>query len=400
VTQTATTFVGDLDKVSPRVDIRERISPEYHRKEVNRVFRRGWLLVAPVSDLPRPNTYVAIEVPPLRACIVVTRAADGEIRAFHNTCRHRGNRLVDPGKGEARAFVCGFHGWSFHNDGRVGAIPDRSQFTDIDEDELGLIPVHCAVWEGFVFVNFAETPEESLEEWLGVMHGQFTGYFDDREKIASYRIVIEANWNVAINAFSEGYHALFVHRHTVPDYQGGSQNPDRYRPYMEVTNHHGRYTAEGNPKRKPPPAEALAYGRGRPLYPSFPPYSPEAVSLPPGVNPARVRDFLSDAVEIFPHVTLLNGAYWTCVLSFWPIDEWHTDIQVMLFAYKARTVGDHMAHAYYRARLREVLREDIGIMEQVTAQLRAGAMRDIVLSQQELLVQKHYAAIAEMVAQP
>jgi Rieske 2Fe-2S family protein len=397
---TKTQFVGDASRLKSRVNILKRLRPEFYEKEVEKIFRRGWLPVASLTDVPETNSYAVVDVPTLKTSLILTRGEDDKIRAFHNICRHRGNRLVPPGKGCKRAFSCGFHGWAFANDGRLISVTDRTQFDDLDEGELGLLKVHAEAWEDFVFVNFDPAPRESLREWLGKMYDEYTGYFSDREKIASYRIQVESNWNVTINSFSEGYHSLYVHRKTVPDYQGGKDNPQRHRAYLELMKRNARYTAQGNPNRKETPVEAIAYGHGRKMYPAFPRYMPSDNTVPPGVNASRNENWSFDVLEMFPHVIVLIGAHWHANMWFWPVDAGRTDIRVDFLAYKAETVGDHFAHAYFRARLREVFREDIGTMEAIGAMLRSGAMSDIMLSRQELLIQQHYAAADEMIQQP
>src|SRR5262249_48435259 len=233
-------------------------------------------------------------------------------------------------------------------------------------------------------------------QWRGKFHDQYGGFFPNRQRIASYRIVVDANWNVAINSFSEGYHAPYVHRKTVPDYQGGKQNPQRHRAYLEITEHHGRYSAQANPNRVETPVEKIAYEHGRPLYPSFPLFSETGLPLPPGVNASRNENWGFDIVELSPVSILILGAHWHANMWFWPVNAPQTDIRVEFFAYKAQTVGDALAHAYFRPRLREVFREDVGTMEQVTSALKSGAMRDIMLSRQEFLLQQHYAVADAM----
>jgi len=398
--RTTTTFVGDLEGLQSRVNILDRLQPEFHQQEVAKVFRRGWLLIANVADIPEPNTYLARQVPTLNTCLIITRSEDGEIRVFHNMCRHRANQLVPEGTGRAKTFVCGFHGWSYHNDGRIAVITDRSQFNDIDESTLGLIPVHAEVWEEFVFVNFDEEPRQTLEEWLGAMYVGYRGYFSNKPKIASHRITVDCNWNIALTSFTEGYHAMYVHKATVPDYQGGTGNPDRHRPYIEITNYHGRYSVEGNANHHPTEVEAIAFQRGRKMYPTFPPNATADLGLPSGVNPLRIDNWLQDIIEIFPHTFMIVSAHWYTVVWFWPLDVNRTLIYGETFAYEAETVDDHMAHTYFRTRLREVFREDVGIIESIHRQLKSGVMDEINLSQQELLLQKHYAAVDELVAQP
>jgi phenylpropionate dioxygenase-like ring-hydroxylating dioxygenase large terminal subunit len=397
---TQTQFFGDFSRLRSRIDMIARLRPEFYAAEVERIFRRAWLPVASVTDLPRETCYVVADVPPLNASLIVARGADGRVRAFHNVCRHRGARLVKDHAGCRKALSCGFHGWTYATDGRLIGVTDKTQFADLDPEQHGLVAVATEVWEDFVFVNFDPEPAQTLDQWLGKFAGQYKGFFSNRQRIASYRIVVDANWNVAINSFSEGYHAAYVHRKTVPDYQGGKKNPQRHRAYLEVTEHHGRYSAQANPNRRVTPVEAIAYGDGRPLYPSFPPFSETTLPLPPGVNASRDENWGFDVAEVFPVLIWIIGAHWHANLWFWPSGPDKTDVRVEFFAYKAQTVGDALAHAYFRARLREVFREDVGTMEQVTNALKSGAMQNIVLSQQELLLQQHYAVADAMLGRP
>ena len=104
---------------------------------------------------------------------------------------------------------------------------------------------------------------------------------------------------------------------------------------------------------------------------------------------------LLDAASQIPDFRII-GAHWHANLWFWPVSADKTDVRVEFFAYKAETVGDCLSHTYFRTRLREVFREDVGTMEQVTNALKSGAMQGIVLSRQELLLQQHYAVADEM----
>jgi phenylpropionate dioxygenase-like ring-hydroxylating dioxygenase large terminal subunit len=395
-----TVFRGDtrLDNV---VNLLEKIQPEHFAREVDKIYRRAWLPVTSMSDLPEPGSYVTIAVPPLKASLLITRAADGEVRAFHNVCRHRANKLVPDGeKGCKHRFTCGFHAWSFASDGKLAVVMDESQFVGLDKSRYGLVPVHCEVWEDFVFVNFDPAPRETLAEWLGDIHGGYKGYFDGREEIANWSIVVNANWHITVNAFTEGYHSLFLHKNTLPDYQGGSDNPMRHRPFLEIMPRHARYSAKANPNHKMTPVEAIAYNAGRKLYPAFPPVDCSGPDFPKAVNPGRVDHWAFDIVEFFPCFVLIEGADWHQNMWFWPVDADHTEIRVVDYAYEAKTVGDRLAHSYLRVRNREVFREDISTMEAIHASLKSGAVSEVILSQQEMLIQKHYAMAAAMVAQP
>jgi phenylpropionate dioxygenase-like ring-hydroxylating dioxygenase large terminal subunit len=396
---TQTRFYGDMSRLKPLVNILQRLDRSFFEKEVDAIYRQSWLPVASRTDVLEPNSYVVAQVPPLKTSLVVTRDDAGKVHAFYNICRHRGAKLVRHDGGCRKALTCGFHGWTFASDGRLIGVTDKTQFEDIDPSKLGLIEVHAEEWEDYIFVNFADKPSMPLAEWLGKFYGEYKDFFSNRERICSYRIEVAANWNVAINSFSEGYHAAYVHRKTVPDYQGGQKNPLRHRAYLEITERHGRYSAQANPNRRVTPVEAIAYEDGLPMYPNFPPFSEEGLPLPPGVNASRDPHWGFDVVEIFPCMIILIGAYWHANLWFWPITEDRSDLRVEFFTNKAHNVGQRLAQAYFRTRLREVYREDVRMMEHITQVLQSGAMRDIVISKQEMLVQQHYAVANHMVGE-
>jgi Rieske 2Fe-2S family protein len=143
------------------VSFEDSVSPAFHELEREAIFRRAWLYAGRAEQLPRSGSYFTRELPGLRTSIIVSRAADGRIRAFHNVCRHRGNRLVwegTPGEdtcGHARQLVCKDHGWRYGLDGACTYVHQEREFFDLDRNELGLAPVHCDTWAGFVFVNLA-----------------------------------------------------------------------------------------------------------------------------------------------------------------------------------------------------------------------------------------------------
>ena len=119
---------GDQRGLKDRIDVLETLTPGRWAAEREKIFRRAWLPVAHASDFPEPGSYRVIEVPTFRASLLVTKARDGRIQAFHNICRHRGNKLVRSGAGRRLNFACGFHGWVWGADGVLQNVPDEAQF--------------------------------------------------------------------------------------------------------------------------------------------------------------------------------------------------------------------------------------------------------------------------------
>src|SRR5262249_62399674 len=139
------------------------------------IFKRTWLNVGRVERLPKTGSYFTRELAVADTSLIIVRGRDGQIRAFHNICRHRGNKLVwndfprEETAGTCRQFTCKYHGWRYNLDGALNFVQQETEFFDLDKADYGLVPVHCEVWEGFIFVNLAKEPEQSLKEFLGPM---------------------------------------------------------------------------------------------------------------------------------------------------------------------------------------------------------------------------------------
>lgn len=392
-----TIFAGDRSRLAARVPMTERLQPEFHEREREKIFRRAWLVAAVTTDVPRPGSYVVTEIPPLKASVLVVRGEDGQVRAFHNVCRHRGDKLVQTPNGCTKAFTCAFHAWTYSNSGALLNITDATQFGAVDKRDYGLVPVHCEVWEDLVFVCLDREPRESLKEWLGDIYDQYTGFARNRVKIADHRLQLKTNWNLAVNAFSEGYHNLYIHKNTVPDYQGGPSNPNRHRPYLEVGRHFGRYSTHGNQNHKKTPTESAVFDHSRPMFPWFPAVDPD--SLAPGINPSRFSQWGFDIVHLFPNCIFAPQANTHSYMTFWPLDHERTEIRNWRFAYAPESPADVIAQAYSVTRAREVIREDMNTMETNLLGISSGAIPHIVLSQQEMLIQNHYRAANDMLAE-
>ncbi len=188
--------------------------------ERDKIFRRYWLNLGRVSDIPKAGDYVIHDIPFLEASVLLVRGRDGEVRAFHNACTHRGNKLCQKFAdssafvkcGNKKYFTCEFHGWVFSDKGDVVDIPDQENFFDLDKQALGLVPIHIAFWEGFIFVNFAEQPHLTLDEQLGGLKEQLAGYpFDSYSTIFGYEGEVACNWKLSVDSQVEGYHAATLH---------------------------------------------------------------------------------------------------------------------------------------------------------------------------------------------
>ncbi|MEO7572621.1 MAG: SRPBCC family protein [Acidimicrobiales bacterium] len=183
--------------------------PAVHDTERAAIFGREWLCLGPAAAVADPGSYVAETVAgwPL----VVARDAAGELRAFHNVCRHRAGPLVDDGSGTCRAFVCRYHGWSYELDGLLRSARD-SGLSDADLDGLGLLEVRVATWRGLLCVGLdPELPP--IEAWMGADFIAQCEAFAMEAWQPTRRLThdLACNWKTYSDNYLEGYHIPCVH---------------------------------------------------------------------------------------------------------------------------------------------------------------------------------------------
>src|SRR4030095_13404412 len=113
-------------------------SEDYFARERENLFKRVWLYAGRELDLARPGDLVVKDVPPCNASVLITRADDGRLRAFHNVCSHRNTRVVWEEKGNAARFTCHYHGWGYGLKGDLRSVPDEGNFFHLDKAACGL----------------------------------------------------------------------------------------------------------------------------------------------------------------------------------------------------------------------------------------------------------------------
>ncbi|MEP3436758.1 MAG: aromatic ring-hydroxylating dioxygenase subunit alpha [Hoeflea sp.] len=187
-------------------------SPAFLELEKQELFRKHWQIACHVSDLPETGDYLAFDMCGERALLV--RGTDGEIRAFHNMCRHRGARVVAEEKGSCKgALVCPFHGWVYNLDGTLRGAARPKSFPDLDKVEFGLQPLEAEIWNGFVFVRFETGPQASVAE-LFQPFAEEIAHFDIADMVPTgemWTMVSKVNWKSVRDVDNEGYHVALAH---------------------------------------------------------------------------------------------------------------------------------------------------------------------------------------------
>ena len=185
--------------------------PEIARLENDGVFGTVPFIAAHGSELPEPHDFITKRLPRNEA--IISRQADGSVKAFVNMCRHRGSLLQADQAGHCRRFVCPYHGWSYDTDGALRSITFPASFGDAPTDQLGLVQLPVEERHGFVWI--VDSPDASIdvEAWLGPETDAVLGSYG-LEHLVCFRargFDEPVNWKIMYDAFLDGYHIKFAH---------------------------------------------------------------------------------------------------------------------------------------------------------------------------------------------
>ncbi|MFD7002477.1 aromatic ring-hydroxylating dioxygenase subunit alpha [Streptomyces mirabilis] len=387
------------------VSYEDCVSPEFYEVEREAVFKRAWLNVGRVEDLPRKGSYFTKEIEVADTSIIVVRDLRGRVRALHNICRHRGNKLMwndfprEETRGSCRAFTCKYHAWRYDLTGKLTFVQQESEFFDLDKDDYGLLPVHCEVWAGFVFVNLAKEPEQTLPEFLGPMITPLDGYpFDPLTERYDFRADVHCNWKVFLDAFQEYYHVPVLHSQEATPAARPRMNGFEA-PHYQLDGPHRMVTTSGAPRRLWPadyqyPIE-IATRSGL-----FGPWDePDLGGELGGTNPGRVRKWAMDNFQIFPNMEILIWASgWYLTYRYWPTSHHTHRFEGTLFFPKATTASERAAQECAVVMFKEFALQDAGTLVGTQRALESRAARDdFPLGDQELLVRHFHRSIADWV---
>ncbi|WP_067903039.1 aromatic ring-hydroxylating oxygenase subunit alpha [Nocardia vaccinii] len=214
-TQGSDVIHEDRDNNVFRVHRSAMTSPEIAEAELDRIFSTCWLYVGHTSEVRRPGDYVR-RVVGGRPVFMVRGHQSDQIKVFHNTCPHRGALVCRTDAGNARAFQCFYHAWTFNSEGALTGVPGRDAYADgIDLEALSLKQVaRVAEYRGFVFACF-DADAVDLEAYLGNARPYLDLVVDsmrDPEVVGgSNQYAMNANWKLLVENSIDGYHAPSTH---------------------------------------------------------------------------------------------------------------------------------------------------------------------------------------------
>ena len=174
------------------------------------------MFVGRKADLPNPGDARTVPGQP----VFLVRNKTGNIRAFHNACRHRGHRLISSPCRGMKLISCPYHRWAYDLDGNLKATPhaggaDSQDLSGLDKSLHSLVPVRCETWHDWIFINMDGEAEplgafvSSLEQRL-----DFVDFGALRHFLTMEREGISANWKICMENTMEPYHVPFVHGST------------------------------------------------------------------------------------------------------------------------------------------------------------------------------------------
>lgn len=194
----------------PRAQYR---SQQFADLEVERMWPRVWQFACREEQIPEAGDCVVYESP--AGSFIIMRGDDDEIRAFYNSCLHRGMKLCAEDTSVLK-LSCPFHGFTWNLDGSLAHVPSRWDFPGMKDSEMKLPQARVGRWQGFVFINQdAQAPD--LETYLGHLPPHFADWSYENKYLATViKKTIDANWKTGIEAFLESYHLAGIHAQALP----------------------------------------------------------------------------------------------------------------------------------------------------------------------------------------
>lgn len=391
---TAPTGLSDPGELAPDIHpiaVGPLIDPAVFEAEREKIFRRAWLYFGRADEIPKPGDFKVRRVDVCRTAVIAVRGKDGLIRAFHNLCTHRGNKVVPGlefeqyGRARGNALTCRFHGWVFDSTGALAHVPDEDEFPGLDKSCLGLKPVCIDTWNGFMFINLSTRPEKTLTQFLAGLNDHYDGYDYSKASLSyKYSATINCNWKVAIHAFIESYHVPTIHQATFPTF--AKIDHSRFRAF-------GPHSASAvyirSDKRfEPTPATGIASRR----LSASPAHRPHPEELPAGINPEKDPGFLFELPQIFPTFGLHLGAgcgypglgFFTH--EFWPLAQDKTLWLGVNYFVPPTRPSEEIAIRHVNALHRNAWYEDTATMEDTHDALASGMLDVCQLQTAEAMI--------------
>lgn len=341
-------------------------SPEYFALEQAHIFRKSWLFAAHIDEIPEPGCFMRWDN--AGEPLIIVHGMDGTVRAFYNTCRHRGAPVVTVDRGKSPRLMCGYHNWTYKTDGSLVGVPETRDFVNLDMTCRSLIGVRCERFGNVIFVNF-DDEAVSLLDWLGPLADEWAEFGFDRVRLAArHSFDLNCNWKVAMEANMEVYHVPFIHPDTVAPLVDSKRNFNSLYPHG-----HARMLAPA------PSGTDRAHVR--------------AIDSPPDWQQIETVGELgrtcTQSYTLFPNWVSPLSSYFIPPLVFWPTSLTTTRLELVTMALDW---GDGPAPDLWTVpdatqpngrAMSSIIQEDTQFGEAIQRSMESSGFRSVPLSYQE-----------------
>lgn len=331
------------------------VDPTFLALEAEHMWRRAWLYAGHMDQLPKPGSWFLTRNS--GAPILIVRTLRDEVKAFYNTCRHRGAPLVTEASGEGRGFVCGYHGWSYTLDGELVAVRDRRDFVDFDFSCRSLIPVRCERLGSWIFIN-EDMDATPLVESLGPLPAELAQFaLEDLTLVDSRAYEVACNVKVLLDAFLEVYHLKSIHQNTVDrflDHRGTT-----------ITLWPGGHSRMVTPNRRPDWVD------------------PGTVGMPDIPSVTEIPRLNNVSYHIYPNIVMPPAATGIPMLLFWPRGPRNMVIECHWFSPPYGPDGRSSLWETRIANFERILYEDTQFAPAIQESVESRGFRGIPLNYQE-----------------
>ncbi len=393
------------------IPVGRHISDEFWDLEQAHLWPKVWVLAGRSEDIPGVGDYFLFD--DLRQPIIVVRGKDAVVRAFYNTCQHRGAPVVREQVGSARAFRCQYHSWTYDiSSGALINVPDERDFVGLDKAERCLQTLRCEVWDNWIFVN-QDHEAPSLADWLGPIAPQLAELQGTSLRtIARRSEVVACNWKITAEAFLEVYHFRHIHSRngdTLLDNRGATMG----------------LLPNGSSRMITPFSKSACAAFGMDDWDDW-----QHVVTPGFADIATVNDMIrctSSAYSLFPNLITPLAAYGFPFITFWPIDKRTTRITWTHYAPNSappnsappnsadhdcktvpsadsesaaeRRAGDVLTPAWQRRMdtFDQIMAEDFANLAPMQRSLESPAMRGIPINYQERRIWHFHEQLDRMI---
>jgi len=189
------------------------VDNEWYEREVEMLFKKNWICVGRVEQVPKSGDYYSIEI--VGQPLIVIRDENQQVRVHSALCRHRG-AIITEGAGHCRALVCPYHSWTYSPSGKLlntpGNPPPMAGVSGFNMADHNLISIRTELWCGFIFINFDENAEP-LMSWLGDLPEFLSSYqLENMQWTNRDMYEVDCNWKIWLENAFENYHVPSIHR--------------------------------------------------------------------------------------------------------------------------------------------------------------------------------------------